>query len=74
MINVKIENGIWKSIFFYFYFVVVHILTKNVLDGLKVWVHVNIISFGGTMSQIYTFFLYYFLTFIENEPGPIPKI
>ena len=75
MINVKLENVIWKSIFFYFYFLIVHISTKNALDGLNLWVLVsNIIGFGGTVPQIFVLgliFLFYakkrvtFYTFLK---------
>ena len=51
-ISVKVENGTSKSLFFYFYFLIVHISTNNVLFGLKVWVYVRNIRSEGTVSQI----------------------
>ena len=91
MINVKLENVIWKSIFYTFYLLIVHISTKNVFDGLKFWVLVSNIRFEGTVFQIFvlgiffyfmqkkrvtfnTILKFYFLNFIENEPGPISKV
>ena len=41
-----------KIRFFYFYFLVVHISTDNVLYSLKRFTHVNYIRVEGTVSQI----------------------
>ena len=42
----------YGKVFFYFYFLIAHTSTINVLDGLKFWVHISNISFEGTVSQI----------------------
>ena len=51
-----------EKYFFYFYFLIAHTSTINVLDGLKFWVHISNISFEGTVSQILVLgLIFYFM-------------
>ena len=52
-INIKVKKYIWKCIFFYFYFSIVHISLNNVFGSLKFCMHVDNISVKGTVSQIF---------------------
>ena len=42
-----------KRYFFLLLFMIVHISTNFVLDGLKLWMHVPNIHVEGTLSQIF---------------------
>ena len=48
----KCKSEYTEMYFFYFYFSVVHISSNNVLDSLKLCMHVGNIHVEGTVSQI----------------------
>ena len=50
-----------KMCFFYFYFLIVHISSNNVLGSLKLCMHVGNIHVEGTVSQIFSLYLSYYL-------------
>ena len=41
-----------KTLYFYFYFSIVHISINYALDGLRFYMHVSNIHVEGTISQI----------------------
>ena len=62
-INIKCKSKYTEMYLFDFYFSIVHISSNNVLDSLKVCMHVSNIYVEGTVSQI--IFLsptFYFMT------------
>ena len=42
-----------KTLFFHFYFSIVHISTNYAFDGLRIFMHVTNIHVEGTVSQIF---------------------
>ena len=51
-----------KKVFFLLLFLIVHISTNCVLNGLKFWMHVPNIHVEGTVSQIFVLGLrFYFM-------------
>ena len=51
--------------FFYFYFLIVHISSNNVIGSLKLCMHVGNIHVEGTVSQI--FFPYHSVFFMSKK-------
>ena len=59
----KIRKWDLEKYFFYFNFLIVHISPKNVLDGLKFWVHVSSLQ-GNCVSDFC--FMSYFLVLCKK--------
>ena len=52
-----------KMCFFYFYFLIVHISSNNVLGSLRLCMHVGNTHVEGTVSQIFSLYLsFYFMS------------
>ena len=53
--NEEVENCVKKKVFDYILFLIAHISTNLVIDGLQFWMHVTNLCIKRNVSQIFVF-------------------